>query len=85
VSRGYSPYEAYAAESKAQGPWTDIYGLAATVYRALTGEAPPEATERLLSDDIVLLKTQGLPDYRAGFLDAVDWGLRVQPKDRPQD
>src|SRR5262245_44007843 len=35
VSRGYSPYEAYAAESKQQGPWTDIYALGDTVYRAL--------------------------------------------------
>ena len=87
VSRGYSPYEAYAADSKKQGAWTDIYGLGATVYRALTNEPPPEATERLLDDTMVTLKSQAqtLQGYRPEFLAAVDWALSVQPASRPQN
>jgi serine/threonine protein kinase len=84
VSRGYSPYEAYAAESKQQGAWTDIYALGATLYRALTDGPPPEATERLLSDTIVPLRSQRLPGLRSEFLAAVDWALTVQPRARPQ-
>ena len=84
VSRGYSPYEAYAAESKQQGAWTDIYALGATLYRALTDGPPPEATERLLSDSIVPLQSQRLPGLRPEFLAAVDWALTVQPRARPQ-
>src|SRR5215475_7630773 len=84
VSRGYSPYEAYAAESKQQGAWTDIYALGATLYRALTDGPPPEATERLLSDTIVPLCSQSLPGLRPEFLAAVDWALTVQPRSRPQ-
>jgi len=36
--------------SAKQGPWTDIYGLSATLYHAITGQAPPGAFDRLLSD-----------------------------------
>ena len=32
VKPGYSPYEQYAETSRQQGPWTDIYALAATLY-----------------------------------------------------
>jgi serine/threonine protein kinase len=84
VSRGYSPYEAYASDSKQQGAWTDIYALGATLYRALTDGPPPEATERLLNDTIVPLRSQPLQGLRPEFLAAVDWALTVQPRARPQ-
>jgi hypothetical protein len=84
VSRGYSPYEAYAADSKQQGAWTDIYAFGATIYRALTNAPPPEATERRLNDTIVPLRSQRLPGLRPEFLAAVDWALNVQPRERPQ-
>jgi hypothetical protein len=84
VSRGYSPYEAYAADSKQQGAWTDIYALGATVYRALMDGPPPEATERLLNDTIVPLRSERLPGLRPEFLAAVDAALAVRPRARPQ-
>ncbi|MCR5138407.1 MAG: serine/threonine protein kinase [Oscillospiraceae bacterium] len=45
VSAGYSPPEQYSHRSR-QGPYTDVYALCATIYRAITGAAPPDATER---------------------------------------
>jgi len=44
---GYTPPEQYQ-ERGHQGPWTDIYAAAATMYRALTGVMPPSAPDRML-------------------------------------
>jgi len=43
--------EGYAAAEQSDtnghiGPWTDIYGLAATLYRSITGQVPVAATQR---------------------------------------
>jgi len=46
VSPGYAPYEQYYSKSDQQGPWTDIYGLGATLYRAVAGIAPMDAVDR---------------------------------------
>ena len=48
---GYTPEEQYRRQGQ-QGPWTDIYAAAATMYRALTGQAPPPALDRLQQDQL---------------------------------
>ncbi len=46
LSPGYAPIEQYYGEGEEQGPWTDIYGLAATLYRGIAGDAPMDALAR---------------------------------------
>lgn len=84
VKAGYSPQEQYSSRASNQGPWTDIYAFGATLYRLVTGEAPPEASERTIDDSYEPLAAMGLEGYRPEFLAAVDWALRVSPRQRPQ-
>ncbi|MGN0153908.1 MAG: protein kinase [Lachnospiraceae bacterium] len=67
VKPGYAPPEQYYKDEK-QGPWTDIYGLGATFYCAVTGCVPPEAAERLEED--TLLKPSEWNDAIPAYIDA---------------
>ncbi len=84
VKPGYSPYEQYAETSKQQGPWTDIYALAATLYHAVTGKRPLDSPSRMLKDDMVPAAQAVLSSYRSTFLDAIDKGLALSIDARPQ-
>lgn len=86
VSPGYSPPESHLNDPAEQGPWTDIYGLAATLFRALTGKPPAQVLSRISHDSYVPLATQlaNAQEFRAGFLSAIDAGMRVKREDRPK-
>ena len=83
VTHGYSPIEQYQTKGR-MGPWTDIYALAAVMCRAITGQKPPEAPDRIVEDEFVWLSYRDLPGFSATFSQSVDWALRVRPEERPQ-
>ena len=89
VSPGYAPFEQYVAKSNQQGPWTDIYGLGATLYRAASGHVPADAmtrSEALLRGDVDPYEpaATALAGYSSAFIAAVDGALNFPPGDRPQ-
>lgn len=51
LKRGFAPVEQYNRHGR-QGPYTDVYALAATFYMIITGVVPQEATERLEKDKL---------------------------------
>ncbi|HJU31682.1 MAG TPA: protein kinase [Hyphomicrobiaceae bacterium] len=81
---GYSAPEQYTSNADRYGPWTDIYAYAATLYRAISGSRPIEATSRQLADELRPALLVGKGRYRDTFLKAVDRALRLPPHDRPQ-
>jgi serine/threonine protein kinase/endonuclease YncB( thermonuclease family) len=70
--------------SAKQGPWTDIYGLSATLYHAITGAPPPIAFDRMLDDEYKPLGQLQPPGFSAGLLVGLDAGLAMRVSERPQ-
>ncbi|WP_295545592.1 serine/threonine-protein kinase [uncultured Pseudacidovorax sp.] len=84
---GYAPVEQYAEmPDMKQGPWTDVYALAAVMHVAICGRSPPPSVARIMSDSYVPLagNEQLLQRYSPAVLAAVDAGLAVRPEGRPQ-
>ncbi len=82
VTPGYAPPEQYVGSARF-GPATDVYGLAATLYRLLTTRTPPSAVERQHGTTVVApfrLST----GVSKRVSDAVLDGLELNPDHRPQ-
>jgi hypothetical protein len=82
LKAGYSPFEQYLSKGR-QGPWTDVYAVAATIYRAICGDPPPEAPSRLVDDELIAPRARGVAipvEAEAALLKALatDWKERYQ-------
>jgi serine/threonine protein kinase len=91
VSPGYAPIEQYGSSSNRQGPWTDIYGLGATLYKSVTGKMPLAAVDRsetIIHDkkDCYLPLSNIAKDlYTEQFLAAIDHAMAFKADERPQN
>lgn len=90
VAPGYAPFEQYYSTGENQGPWTDIYSLGATCYRAIAGRPPMDAIARSkgilgsTKEMLVPAHVVGRGRYSERLLRAVDHALEFSETDRPQ-
>lgn len=91
VKPSFAPIEQYAETAQIrQGPWTDLYALAAVVHYCITGRPPMPATARAVHDELPSLgqMASGLADglgcqFSDAFIHAIDHALAVRPQERP--
>lgn len=76
----FAPPEQYKKKS-AQGPWTDVYAFASTMFYAMTGNMVPDPMERYTSGERINLEQIGFPDYVS---DAINGALKLNYKERTQ-
>ncbi len=81
ISHGYAPMEQYKQGGVSTfSPQTDIYSLGATLYKLVTGNTPPQASD-VLND--------GFPELPLALSskvkNAINQAMQVRKKDRPED
>ena len=82
LKHGYAPREQYSRHSR-QGPFTDVYSLAATFYRAITGVIPQDSIDRI-DNDTLITPRYFCPDLTPQGEYALYKGLAIQPSNRFQ-
>ncbi|GAB7126339.1 hypothetical protein JCM19000A_08460 [Silvimonas sp. JCM 19000] len=80
---GFAAPEQYG-KKEPLGPWTDIYGVGATMYACLAGTAPPAADQRLKEDKLVNLTERYGDRYSPELLNLIDRCLKMDQDLRPQ-
>jgi hypothetical protein len=89
LSRGYAALELYPDKGD-RGPWTDVYGVGATLYRCITGKEPVDSLEReeifakKRVDPLVPAARLERPLYSRHIRETVDAATRLAADARPQ-
>jgi len=80
---GFAAPEQYNQRDRL-GPWTDIYGIGASMYACIARRPPPPANDRLVEDKFVPAKKEFAGVYSPDFLALIDSLLNLAYTDRPQ-
>ena len=80
---GFAPLEQMLSKLSEQGPWTDIYGICATLYCMMTGDVPQASYERNEKDELIDI-SQYTISIDKKIAATIMKGLSMNPKDRQQ-
>lgn len=83
IKQGYAPIEQYRSRGD-QGPWTDVYSLAATFYKMITGVVPEDSMERVEKEDLKAPSKLGV-DIPKNVENALMNALNIKFEDRTQN
>ncbi len=78
---GFSAAEQYGIAELSMGEYTDVYALAATLFRVLIGTVPPKAVDRLSSDSLSV-PSHFAEELPRQVLVALANGMQTQPSGR---
>ena len=81
--QGYTPMEQYRKHG-AQGAWTDVYAICATIYKCITGNTPPGAPDRVFEDELDFSSVSGV-SINPAFEAVLRHGMAIKPDERIQD
>jgi serine/threonine-protein kinase len=84
IYEGYAACEQYGIDGLNIGTYTDVYGLCATIFRALIGSVPPAAVQRI-ENDAMTIPAKFAEELPHPVLAALANGLQVLPKNRTQN
>ena len=77
----YAPLELVDQNRKCFGPWTDFYALGATLYKLLTLQKPPSATEQLETQTHLVFPPATSPQLQK----LIEWMMNMRRDERPQN
>lgn len=80
---GFAAPELYRRNQQL-GPWTDVYGLGASMFGCMAGQPPQPADQRELEDKVPAALDALAGGYSRALLDLVAWCLKLDALERPQ-
>lgn len=89
ISRGYAAPEQYPRQGE-RGPWSDVYGAGASIYRCITARDPMDSLERRFAFDknrmdmLPPAASFDHPRYSPHIRAAVDAALSLKAENRPR-
>lgn len=83
IKPGYAPVEQYRSRGD-QGPWTDVYSLAAVLYKMVTGVTPEDSMERVEKEELIKPSKLGV-EISKNTEHAIINALNIKIEDRTQD
>jgi len=80
---GFAAPELYQKNAQ-MGPWTDIYGIGASIFACMAGSPPQAADQRVMNDKMKGAYKALRAVYSSELIDLIEWCLQLNAADRPQ-